>query len=442
MSALALRPYQARLVEEASDIIAAGTRSLVMQLPTGGGKTATASEILRRSVALGHRALFCAHLDALIEDTHERLIACGIHAGYIQAGRPSDPLARVQVCSIQTLHRRGERPPADLIIVDECHRAVAVTVRGVLDAYPHAVILGLTATPQRGDGKALGDVFERLVSGPTMRELTAEGHLVPCDVVAPPDVAEKGLVTDPVDAYQKWTPGSRCMVFCSTVEHARLVTERFRARGVTAEMVVGETSREVRRSVRARMTSGELRAIVGVGVFLEGFDLPAVETIILARGFTVCGAFLQAIGRGLRPSPATGKTRCVVLDLRGAVNLHGLPDEDRRWSLEGKAVVRTEAIVALRRCAACLAIFRPTKACPRCGVVAVAATKVPRNLNRAEKLQKLEGLTQEQKDARVLRQLFGVATFRLRMPKGRAVYWADARFRERFGRAPTKAVGA
>lgn len=137
----------------------------------------------------------------------------------------------------------------------------------------------------------------------------------------------------------------------------------------------------------------------GVGVFIEGFDCPPIETVILARAFGVAGSYLQAIGRGLRPSPATGKTRCTVLDLRGAVNLHGLPDEERRWSLDGKAVVRTEPLKALRRCAEGLAIFRPTPTCPRCGAKAVAAPKVPRTLNRAEKLESFSAVSQPERDA-------------------------------------------
>ena len=96
-----------------------------------------------------------------------------------------------------------------------------------------------------------------------------------------------------------------------------------------------------------------------VNVFVEGFDVPALEAVILARAFTVCGAFLQSVGRGLRPSSSTGKTRCTVVDLKGAVHLHGLPDDERRWSLTGAAVRVAESLAALRRCATCLAIFRP-----------------------------------------------------------------------------------
>lgn len=429
-----LRPYQEQAV---ADIRASlhGARSAVLQMPTGAGKTATVSEVLRRVVERKHRAVFLTHLTELVEDTHERLRIAGVHAGFIQAGRPTDPTAPVQVCSLQTLHSRGERPPADFIVLDECHRAMGPTVRSILEAYPNAWLLGLTATPQRADGQPLGDVFDRLVIGPSVRDLTRDGYLVPCDLLAPAEYQEDGLALDPVDAYERFAPGKRAIVFASNVAHAEDVTKRFADRGIPAELVVGDTPASVRRSVRQRMTDGDLRVLVGVGVFIEGFDLPAAEVIILARAFGVTGSFLQAIGRGLRPSPSTGKARCTVIDLRGAVNLHGLPDEDRVWSLDGEAVRRTETMAALRRCPECWAIARPSVSCPRCGASSKNTPKLPRNLNRAEVMQRVSDLSQTQRDERYLASLERMATSRMRMPEWRAREWASAQFAKRFGRS-------
>lgn len=432
-----LRPYQVELVERVRHEFANGARSVVMQAGTGSGKTTMAADVLRRSVAIGRRAVFLAHLDTLVEDTGERLAAAGVHAGFVQSGRAADPLAPVQVCSIGTLNSRpDERPPADLVIVDECHRAMAARVRQILGCYPNARILGLTATPQRGDGQPLGDVFDRLVCGPSVRELQRLGFLVPVDVIAPPDAVEHGLVCDPVEAYERWTPGKRAIVFASNVAHAEELAGRFNERGHTAGLFVGETGRAERRDLRAKLTTGDLRVLVSVNAIVEGFDVPAVEVAILARSFTVCGSFLQAIGRTLRPSSETGKTRATVLDLRGAVNLHGLPDEDRTWSLDGTAVCRTETIPALRKCAECWALFRPATRCPRCGATMEAAPKLPRNLNRAEVMQRVSALPQDERDRRYLESLERVALGRLRLPVGRASTWARAQFYKRFGREP------
>ena len=215
--AISLRPYQHDLVNDVATAFKGGARAVVMQLGTGGGKTATAAALLSRAVAKGRRAIFLAHLDSLLEDTAERLSAAGLRAGFVQAGRPVDPEAPIQVCSMATLHVRGVRPPADLLIVDECHRAMGASIRGILDAYPNAWLLGLSAVPQRGDAKPLGDVFDVLVSGPSNRWLTDHGYLVPCDVLAPAEFSEKALVDSPVAAYAKHAPGSRAIVFAANV---------------------------------------------------------------------------------------------------------------------------------------------------------------------------------------------------------------------------------
>ena len=202
-----LRDYQAAQVEGVREAMRAGKRAILMQAPTGAGKTFTAAECIRASVALGFRVVFAAHLDALIDDTSERLEEAGIEHGVIQAARPRKPDAAVQVASLATLHRRQEAPPADLFILDECHRAMASTVRGVLDRYPRADLLGLTATPQRGDGQPLGDVFEVMVPGPSMKRLIEGGRIVPARVYSPPSPTLRGaLAMDPVEALERYAP--------------------------------------------------------------------------------------------------------------------------------------------------------------------------------------------------------------------------------------------
>src|SRR5437016_227771 len=120
-----LRPYQADMLERVEATFSSGVRSAVAQIPTGGGKTATSAPYIHRRVLRGDNVLFLAHLEALLDDTHERLRATGVHAGLIQSGRPSDASAPVQVASLQTLHRRrGQQGPrAELVILDECFPA-------------------------------------------------------------------------------------------------------------------------------------------------------------------------------------------------------------------------------------------------------------------------------------------------------------------------------
>jgi DNA repair protein RadD len=418
--AMNLRPDQLKLVDDIRAAMVGGARTVCAQAPCGFGKTHTVAELLRRTVAGGKRAIFAAHLDAIVEDTYRRLTAAGVSTGYVQAGRPFNRDAPVQVCSLDTLVARpDERHPCDLFVFDECHRSMSPSYRSVLEHYSDAWVLGLTATPERADGQPLGDLFEALVSGPSVRELTQAGHLVPCDVIAPPTVEALGLAMDPVEAYLRFAPCTSAIVFADSIEHARALVPQFDR----AELLIGETSRSERDGIRQRIESLKTRVIVGVRVFLEGFDCPPIETVILCQAFGFAGSFLQAIGRGLRTHP--GKTRCTVIDLRGAVNLHGLPDEDRIWSLEGRACRRTETMTALRRCANCLAIYRPAKVCPRCGTTATTSVKLPRVLNRAEKMLRVDpNLPQWQKDERYMGSLLGRA-----YTVGRSRGWDDVKIR-------------
>lgn len=433
------RAYQQDLVREVIATFNSGTRSAVMQLGTGGGKTHTAADIIRYAEGRGHRVVFMAHLDQLIGDTHARLARAGIRAGFVQADRPVDPEARVQVASLATLHVRGALPPANLVILDECHRAMGATVRAILEAYPKAWLLGLTATPQRGDGKPLGAVFQKLICGPSNRWLTERGFLVPIDVLAPARFNEDALVDDPVSAYARAAPGKRALVFASSVAHARELAKAFAAAGYPSGLILGTTSRAERERLRSACAAGEVLVLVGVGVFIEGFDLPAIEVVVLARAFSVTGAFLQSIGRGSRPSPSTGKTRCTVLDLRGSVHEHGLPDEDRTWSLTGTACSRSETMTALRRCTECLAIFRPSRVCPRCGAAHEVVENVPRVLRRAEKLERMNDVPQVERERRYFWAL--VARFK-RYPKTafRAEKIATEIFEKKFGHKPEVAA--
>jgi superfamily II DNA or RNA helicase len=431
-----LRPYQIAALEGVRQAYREGARSVILTIPTGGGKTRTASECIRSAVARGRRVIFAAHLSELLDDVSERLTAAGIPHGIVQADRPANPTAPVQVASLATLHRRGERPPADLLILDESHHAAAASVRAVLESYPLARLLGLTATPERGDGQPLGDVFERMVFGPSIAELTRLGFLVPAEILSPPAPTDGALAMDPVEAYVTHAPGSRALIFCGTVAEAEDVASRM---PVPVQTVLGETPREVRRRVRELVTAGELRAIVGCSALLEGFDLPAIETVILARTLGTCSTYLQAVGRGLRPWPATGKARCLVLDLSGAAILHGLPEDERVWSLEGAAVRRTaEGLLPLSRCRACLALFHsgPSQ-CPRCGA-ATRGARLPRRATRIERaeLVRLDTRPQGERDALALAAIARRLRSSGRFTERQIHHVAEGMFRKQHHRGP------
>ena len=424
-----LRPYQIDLVSKVERLLALKCPRILMQMGTGGGKTACAAYFLKRVVSAGYKAIFVAHLSELVGDTHARLTKMGVHTGFIQAGRPSDAAAPVQVCSTMTLYSREASPPADILLFDECHRTPCATMQAIVARYPRAHVLGLTATPMRSDGQELGNDYDVMVQGPSNRWLTEHGYLVPCDVVSPPQPTDDAMAMDPVEAYRRYGEGRVCIVFAESVAHAKHLAERF-----GGALIIGETPREERERIRESMMRGETRVVVGVDVFIEGWDVPAASIAIFARRFGVLGGFLQACGRVLRPFP--GKARACVIDLYGSVLLHGLPDEDRLWTLE-KGAVRTEKLASITRCGECFAMFRPSSVCPRCGANTrvTRAVRMPRVLSKAEKLEKLSHLTQEQRDARYLATLIHVAETRMRLSGKRAESWARRQFEKRFKRS-------
>jgi DNA repair protein RadD len=389
---MGLRPYQRDLVAGVHRAVSQGADAVLMQSPTGSGKTSTVAEgIIAPSLALGRRFVFAAHLEELLDDTAQRLRAMGIPCGVVKAGRAADPSAPVQVCSTQTLApmlARGEAvPPADRFILDEAHRSSSTTNRLVIAHYKAqgAKILGLSATPCRGDEQPL-DEFQALITGPSVRGLITGGFLVEPIVHAPAKVLTRGVAEDPADVVNLRCQGRRCVVFAPTAADAIAIAARIPG----AETVLDSTPFAIRSTVRDRLAAGQTQHLVTVRALLEGFDAPLLDAVILCGAFTTVGPFLQAIGRGLRPytCPITGRVKqdCHVWDLRGAVHLHGLPDDARRWSLagaQGRSMV--EAATPLRRCAHCHALYRPRPTCPACGC-AHSVDARPLRIQRAEML--------------------------------------------------------
>lgn len=365
-----LRPYQQRAIDDLRAQYAAGKRAPCLVLPTGAGKTVVAASIIKSAEARKNKVLFLVHRTELQQQSVSKLESAGVtDLRIIRAGQDlGSQLAPVTVASIPTLTRWGDRmPKADLVVFDECHHVVAKTWARIADVYSGSRLLGLTATPQRSDGKPLGDVFDSLVVGSTVRELTELGHLVPCRVWAPQVVPGAGeIAADPAEVYRQHGNNQRAVIFCVTVEHAESVAASI---GESAAVVHGGMSGKDRAETLARFARGDLRVVCNVHVLTEGFDCPAAAVCILTRKPEHAGTFLQMVGRVLRP--AQGKSEALLLDLGGAVWQHGTPDADRQYSLEGEGITRTdEERQPIRQCPTCGGVFlAPADGmCPQCGV--------------------------------------------------------------------------
>jgi len=387
-----LRDYQALAVEK----LKTATKALYV-LPTGGGKTVVATSVIERAVEHGERVLMLTHRREILRQTSLKL---PIDHGLIQAGLNIDLEYPVQVASVQTLWARCMRtdksplPAANLLIIDEAHHVGARTWRLILEAYPNARRIGLTATPCRSDGRGLGNYFDELILGPQIPELIAQKYLVPTVYYAPADPDLKGvetrqgdyvikqladrmnrddLVGDIISNWHKHGQRRKSLVFCVDVGHSAHIRDEFIKSGVRAEHLDGGTPKIERDAILARLASGETELVTNCMVLTEGFDLPAISCIVLARPTKQLGLFRQMAGRGLRPAP--GKSNLILIDHSGAVYRHGLLEDPIDWTLD--VTKRADSPTHRKRdkqttsrlveCSQCNALRTGGEACAHCG---------------------------------------------------------------------------
>lgn len=379
-----LRPYQEAALHDVGEHFNAGARSVCLVVPTGGGKSIIATSWLTGDSGITgaprrhhDTGLFLVHRDQLRQQAFEHLerVLPG-DVGMIGPKANPNPDGRIQIATIQTLLARGELPDVKRIIADEAHHFAADEWRPLLDAYPHARILGLTATPERQDGRPLGDIFEHLVVGARYPELVADGHLVPCRAYAPPQQVEDGIANDPVAMYQRYGEGGSGFLFADSIPNAELWAERFSEAGIPAVAVHQKTPPRDRARAMDAFAAGRIRILSNVYLYVEGTDIPSARVCILARPVTHVSMFLQLAGRVLRPAP--GKADAILLDLCGSVHEHGLPTMDRTYSLDGRAIRRT--VESVRQCPQCGAVHDGAPpVCDLCGYVfPVAAQDAPK----------------------------------------------------------------
>lgn len=454
-----LRPYQLDAIERVRGCVREGVRRILLVSPTGSGKTTVASELIRLVVARGNRALFVAHRRELITQAYQRLLDFGFEPEQVGVIMATDPRRRpgavVQVASIDTLRNRA-KPRAELVIVDECHRALARSYRDLAEHYPKAVHLGLTATPYRADGKGLGDAYDDIVVVAWPRELIAEGFLVePRVFTVPPSalpdlsavsvragdydqraleeaVDQRSLVGNLVEHWRKHADAVRTVVFATSVAHSKHINERFREAGIASEHLDGETPVDERDAILARLESGATRIVASVGTLTEGWDQPSVKCAILARPTKSTGLYLQMAGRILRPYQGQ---QAIILDHAGCVMEHGLPQDDRAFSLGGTKKKRNGAAgeAPAKTCPECFAVLALSiRVCPACGTV----LSVPKD-DVEETPDELVEVTVDDVRRLEWQRLQALASLR-----GYKEGWAYHRYREKFGDPPSAAIKA
>lgn len=386
-----LRPYQQKIINLTRSEFLHGKRSVLIQLPTGGGKTLLTAEMFRLAANKGKRAWFIVHRRELLKQTMRTFYDIGVkNFGIVSAGFPESKRMPIQICSIQTLIRRYKRyAPPDFVCWDECKHNGSKTYSTIFEHFNKAYHIGLDATPIRLDGTGLGNWFKSMVNGPSVSWLIDHKYLSPYKLYAPSHVNTDGLhkrmgdyikeeldvlmdkptiTGDAIKHYKKLCNGKRAVVFAVSIKHSKHIVEQFCAASVAAAHVDGKTSKNERDLILDKFRKGQIRVLSNVDLFGEGFDLPSMEAVILLRPTSSLALYLQQVGRVLRY--VDGKT-AIILDHVGNCERHGLPDENREWELTtGRRNKKQseEKPINIKICEKCFAAQLPGKTrCSFCG---------------------------------------------------------------------------
>ena len=414
--AMELRLYQRKLLQQVRDALASNPEvRLMMQLPTGGGKTIIAGAFLKDRLDGGQRkAVWLTHRKELTKQTQKMLTDAGVSAVTNVNWTPGEGAPAmdggVVILMAQKVGRQNARREVwnqycstDLMIVDEAHHAAAKGWERAIRQWPGPVV-GMTATPWRLSEKEGFDhdhLFGELLCGPQVAELQAQGYLCPAQTLMPPpkqriiggavdltgDYTESGIeqanrdrpnimTAGALQFWQEYAGSRQTIAYAVSKKHARNLTSVFNDAGVKEAVILSETPPEERKAAIDGFEKGRVQVLVNVLIATEGFDLPDASCVLIARPTMSLAIYLQMVGRGLRPKPDSGD--CIILDLAGNSVTHGLPEENREWSLEprgkpkdGEAPVvwcekcLTASPAASHYCRQCGEPFG--KDCKRCG---------------------------------------------------------------------------
>jgi len=444
-----LRQHQSKAITLLREAMLSGKRRVVLQLPTGAGKTRTAAEIVLSAIGKGKRVCFTVPAISLIDQTVEAFEAEGIaDLGVIQADHPrTDYSCPVQIASLQTMTKRGV-PECDIVIVDECHLQHAVVPKWMADN-PSRVFIGLSATPW---ARGMADHWQGLVSPVSMQELIDAGFLSPFRVFAPshPDLTSVGtvagdynqgqladvmgesrLVADVVETWIKRAERRPTLVFAVDCAHARKLQEQFASVGVSMGYCDAYVDRIERQLLFNRMARGEIAGIVNVGTLTTGVDAD-VRCIVMARPTKSEMLFVQCIGRGLRTAP--GKADCLILDhADNHARLGFVTDIHHPELLSGKdkaPVTRKEKGEPMpRECASCGTLKAPkVRECPSCGFTPTRQSEI--EFEEGQLVEVAKGA--KAKPTMADKCAFYSQVLWIARERGRSTGWAAHTYRDKF----------
>lgn len=399
-----LRNYQQTFYNKIRHSIATGHRRIMCVAPCGSGKSIIIAKVIQSAALKNNTVLVLCHRREIIDQLTERLA----------------PYPNATVGMVQTITRRlSETPEPSIIIIDEAHTAKSASYLRILEHFSRSYALYFTATPQRTDGKGFADIADDMVDSVSVRWLIDNGYLTPFEYYAPKTLLDASELTvkqgeydgkqatalldkpkiygDVIQEYRKHAAGLQAIAFCSSVEHSQRTAEAFNAAGIAAAHVDGKMTKSQRREIVQRFRNGDITVLCNYAIVIEGLDVPNAACVLCLRPTQSLIVHVQSVMRCMRPAP--GKT-AVILDFVANFERHGLPDDDREWSLQGRKKrtrQKEQNTVRARVCENCFRTYAGSGAvCPYCGH---EQPKTQAEIEQDEKAE-LERITEQNKKQR------------------------------------------
>ena len=374
-----LRPYQLALKNKAREAFKKN-KKVILLAPCGSGKTIIASSIMQDVIKKGNKVWFIVHRSELMKQANDTLERYGISKD------------NIKIYMVQSLVRRLDKitEEPNLMIFDECQHSTSNIYKKIIDKYPNAYILGLSATPTRLTGKPLGDVYETIVSEVTAKQLIEMKYLADYSYYAPDlnidfssiktkagdyDVedidkamSKAKIFGDIIKTYKKLANNKKTILYCASIEYSKKMEKLFSENGYKIKHFDGTTPEKERQQIVEDFRNNKIQMLTNVDLIGEGFDVPDCECVLLLRPTQSLNLFIQSSTRCLRRN---GDKKAIIIDYVNNVQRHGLPTMDREWSLDKKVKEydneNDDGTLKIRVCQNCFSTFETAPICPYCG---------------------------------------------------------------------------
>lgn len=415
-----LRPYQKEIISKIGKALRV-YKSPVVVLPCGGGKSVICADIAKQATEKEKQVLFLVHRIELVDQIKSTFSNYGVD---------------LQLCDIKMVQSSKNLTRSyDLILTDESHHSTCRTYQNIYRKFPNALRVNVTATPCRTDGRGLGETCDYLLETVNAKWLIENKYLAPFEYYMPKIMIDfsnlkkvAGEYVDQTQLFDKpriygdifkyYRQGKKAICYCSSIEHSQKVANEFNQRGIPAKHLDGGVDKQTRKQIIEDFRTGKVMVLCNYSLIAEGFDVPDCDMVLLLRKTASLNLFIQMTMRCMRYKE--GKT-AIILDFCGNAYEHGLPDEDRKWSLDAKKKIQTntssEPDVVARTCKQCFKTYSGTN--PICPYCHADNGKTQKQLEQDEKeelerIQKIERQKkkQEQAQAKTFEELLKIGVER------------------------------